>query len=129
MTTPSSAQPSDGPQMSGEAESAKQRAGVKAAGWADHIAQDPVAAIQLTLGLMDVVTCLCATLIGRSVVAPDAFQDDLRKRVAWWRGEGNDTRATPPQLVLERLKMLEGEQREAIAHQIRLDNIPNGRTN
>lgn len=71
------------------------------------IPADPVEAMHFALGVLDVMSALCGTLIGRGVVEPNAFQDEIRKRAALWREKGNRSRGAASQLFLERLQTLE----------------------
>jgi hypothetical protein len=106
---------------SASSDDARRRAGAGPAG-----SPTAIEAIDFALGLMDVVTCLCSALIGLRVVAPDALQDDLKKRVAWWHAKGNIERAAASQLVLDRLQLVEKSQRESVAHVVNPTTLPKG---
>jgi hypothetical protein len=81
----------------------------------DLIPANPAEAIHFALGVLDVMSVLCATLIGRGVVEPNAFQDEMATRAAFWREKSNPSRAAPSQVFLERLQALERVKREAAA--------------
>jgi hypothetical protein len=91
----------------------------------DLIPADPAEAIQFALGVLDVMSTLCATLIGCGVVEPNAFQDEMGKRAALAREMGQPSRAASSQLFLDRLQALERVKREAVADIVAPSSLTN----
>jgi hypothetical protein len=75
----------------------------------------PAEALNFACGVLDVMSCVCSTLIGAGVVEPAAFQDELQKRIALWRAQGNASRAAAAELFIDRLRNIERAKREVAA--------------
>jgi hypothetical protein len=84
----------------------------------------PEAAIQFALGAIDAVCVVCATLIGRGLVAADAFQADAAERKALWDRERNVARAAAAELFSRRLRVIEQAKLKSNADLV----VPESRT-
>jgi hypothetical protein len=86
------------------------------------IPADPVEGIYFALGVLDAVCLVAATLIGRGILEPDAFQDGVRKRRELWTEKGNPSRAAAAKVFGERLKEIERAKLKTNTHLVVLDN-------
>jgi hypothetical protein len=81
----------------------------------EPIPATPAEAINFACGVLDVMSCVCSTLVGSALVEPAAFQAELEKRIALWRANGNASRAAAAELFVLRLKNIERAKREVAA--------------
>jgi hypothetical protein len=71
------------------------------------IPASPADAINFALGVMDTMAAIAATLIGRGLLEPNAFQGEVKKYAEFWREKGNSSRAKAAELFGDRLKEVE----------------------
>jgi hypothetical protein len=79
-------------------------------------------AVEFAQGAIDAVCTICAALIGRGLVEPTAFQDDVRRYADAWRNKDRPNRALASDIVLARLQTIERTKRRATAHLLRPDS-------
>jgi hypothetical protein len=84
----------------------------------------PADAVQFALGALDMVCVVCADLIGKGLVDPNAFQTEVGKRAALWRSMGNRSRAAAAEVLEEHLRAIERVKLKAKAHLV----LPETRT-
>jgi hypothetical protein len=76
----------------------------------------PTNAINFALGVLDAMSVIAATLIGRGIVEPTAFQDDLQKYAKLWRSKDLPARAMAAEEFGKRLKIIERTKLATKAH-------------
>jgi hypothetical protein len=76
----------------------------------------PADAINFALGVLDTVAVIAATLIGRGMLEPNAFQGDLKRFAEFWREKGNASRAKATEVLGERLKEVEKSKLKTKGH-------------
>lgn len=76
----------------------------------------PTDAFNFALGAIDMLSVVGATLIGRGMLEPNAFQLDVKRYADHWREKGNPSRALAAELFCERLQNIEATKLKATAH-------------
>jgi hypothetical protein len=64
-------------------------------------------AVHFANGVLDMVSVIAATLIGRGILEATAFQRDVEKYAELWREKGLPARALAAELLGERLEAIE----------------------
>jgi hypothetical protein len=85
-------------------------------------ANNPTDAINFALGALDMVCMIAATVIGRGMFEPSAFQNDARRHESHWTSSGNHSRAAAAKLFGQRLKEIERTKLKANAHLVVTNN-------
>jgi hypothetical protein len=84
-----------------------------------------VESIDFSYGVIDLLVVVCSGLIGRGAIEPTAVQLDCERYVTLWRGEGREARAVAAEVFLQRLKKIEADKRESVAHLVSPSSLTN----
>jgi hypothetical protein len=79
-------------------------------------------AIEFAQGALDAVCAICASMIGRGLVEPNAFQYDVTRYAKHWHGKGRPNRALASDIVHARLQTIEAAKLKANAHLVVPEN-------
>jgi hypothetical protein len=79
-------------------------------------------AIEFAQGALDAVCAICASIIGRGLAEPSAFQDNVKRYAEHWHNKARPNRALAADIVHARLQTIEAAKLKANAHLVVPEN-------